>query len=389
MKRTKPLLRTLPHFLTWRAFRFRTFAAAATKHLETFTEQFEIGSRVITLETGKIARFANGAVVLAMDNTNVLSTIDFIVGRQIEVGGIYTGIVTTIKEYGAFVEFNGGQQGLLHISELSHEPVSRVSEVVSVGQKLSLICIGQDVHGNIKLSLKATLPHPGGLETNVVVEESVASVKETANIWAPVGNVSSIQEEQNSASELSLGNLELGEAKSETSQVPVILIRSAAECDEEEKSSSLNLSSKNPQVDNGVQLDLKSKSRSQNAKSCRSRDVDAPSSHSSPLPYTNVKKSKLSMHKESKSDLQRPKGDEQGPKDKVTAEDLKLGSEVTAKVSQIGAHGLVLDLGGGLRGIYRFEENNKRHFKIGDEMRVVCSSFSSKGVPVLSFVDDQ
>lgn len=52
--------------------------------------------------------------------------IDFIVGRQIEVGGIYTGIVTTIKEYGAFVEFNGGQQGLLHISELSHEPVCMV-----------------------------------------------------------------------------------------------------------------------------------------------------------------------------------------------------------------------------------------------------------------------
>ncbi|XP_028231115.1 polyribonucleotide nucleotidyltransferase 2, mitochondrial-like [Glycine soja] len=75
MKRTKPLLRTLPHFLTWRAFRFRTFVAAATKHLETFTEQFEIGSRVITLETCKIARFANGAVVLAMDNTNVLSTV--------------------------------------------------------------------------------------------------------------------------------------------------------------------------------------------------------------------------------------------------------------------------------------------------------------------------
>lgn len=46
-----------------------------------------------------------------------------IVGREIEVGGIYKGIVTTVKEYGAFVEFNGGQQGLLHISELSHEPV--------------------------------------------------------------------------------------------------------------------------------------------------------------------------------------------------------------------------------------------------------------------------
>lgn len=49
--------------------------------------------------------------------------VDFIIGREIEVGGIYKGIVTSIKEYGAFVEFNGGQQGLLHVSELSHEPV--------------------------------------------------------------------------------------------------------------------------------------------------------------------------------------------------------------------------------------------------------------------------
>lgn len=49
--------------------------------------------------------------------------VDFIVGREIVVGGIYKGIVMSIKEYGAFVEFNGGQQGLLHISELSHEPV--------------------------------------------------------------------------------------------------------------------------------------------------------------------------------------------------------------------------------------------------------------------------
>lgn len=51
--------------------------------------------------------------------------IDFILGREIEIGGIYKGVVTSIKEYGAFVEFNGGQQGLLHISELSHEPVCK------------------------------------------------------------------------------------------------------------------------------------------------------------------------------------------------------------------------------------------------------------------------
>lgn len=354
-------------------------------------------------ETGARMSVGDGTLTIVAKNQSVmdkvLEKIDFIVGRQIEVGGVYTGIVTSIKEYGAFVEFNGGQQGLLHISELSHGPVSRVSEVVSVGQKLSLMCIGQDVHGNIKLSLKATSPRHGGLKTNDVLEGSIASAKETANIWTPVENVSSTQEQQNSASELCLSNLELGEAKSPASQVPVILIRSAAECDEEEKSSSSNLSSEAPCDDNGLQLDRKSKSRqSQNAtdsphksKSRRSQNADSPSSHSGPLPYTNVKKTKLSAQKKSKSNLQRPEGDGQQTEDKssVTAEDLKLGTKITAKVYQIRAHGLVLDLGGGLRGMYRFEENNKKDFKVGDKMQVVCSSFSSKGIPVLSSEDDK
>lgn len=93
--RTNPLISSLPYILTWRGFGFRTICSgrlsfapstsstpaeseipvAGTKILETFTEEFEIGSRKITFETGKIARFANGAVVIAMDETKVLSTV--------------------------------------------------------------------------------------------------------------------------------------------------------------------------------------------------------------------------------------------------------------------------------------------------------------------------
>lgn len=92
--RANPLLNNLPHFLTWRALGFRTICSgrmgfssqsqrqldpespvAGTKVLETFKEEFEIGDRLITLESGKIARFANGAVVLGMEETKVLSTV--------------------------------------------------------------------------------------------------------------------------------------------------------------------------------------------------------------------------------------------------------------------------------------------------------------------------
>ena len=53
--------------------------------------------------------------------------IDFSTGSEAEVGGVYKGIVTSIKDYGAYVEFNGGQQGLLHISELAHDRVSETT----------------------------------------------------------------------------------------------------------------------------------------------------------------------------------------------------------------------------------------------------------------------
>jgi polyribonucleotide nucleotidyltransferase len=57
--------------------------------------------------------------------------IDFLVGRQIEVGKVYKGVVSSVKEYGAFIELNGGQHGLLHISELSHDPVIDSTEMNS------------------------------------------------------------------------------------------------------------------------------------------------------------------------------------------------------------------------------------------------------------------
>lgn len=94
MNRVNPLLANLPHFLTWRPLGFRTICmgrlgfatqsqldpdpptpVAGTKVLDIAKEEFEIGSRLITLETGKIARFANGAVILGMDETKVLSTV--------------------------------------------------------------------------------------------------------------------------------------------------------------------------------------------------------------------------------------------------------------------------------------------------------------------------
>ncbi|CAL5325699.1 unnamed protein product [Camellia sinensis] len=294
--------------------------------------------RKIEEETGARISVSDGTLTIVAKNHSVLEKVlekvDFIIGREIEVGGIYKGIVTSIKEYGAFVEFNGGQQGLLHISELSHELVSRVSDVVSIGQQLSLKCIGQDVRGNIKLSLKETLPQPGS-GTNNVVEQSFAFIKQAHNDWTSVGDVPTEQGNQHSAmGDVLASKHEISVENSSSFSSSSILIRSAAECDEAEKSAGLNQNSKS-----GPRDDLNDKEAV----------VKAP----------------------------------------INARNLKLGMKVTAKVHQIRARGLVLDLGGGIHAMYRFESSGRRDFEIGDELRVTCSSFSSKGIPVMSMVEDE
>lgn len=99
IRRNHHHLFSLPrNILKWRSFPFRNihsstfalshaeleFPVAGTKFLETFTEEFEIGSRNIVLETGKIARFANGAVVMGMDETKVLSAVTSAKGDSVK-----------------------------------------------------------------------------------------------------------------------------------------------------------------------------------------------------------------------------------------------------------------------------------------------------------------
>ncbi|GLJ07159.1 hypothetical protein SUGI_0060050 [Cryptomeria japonica] len=133
--------------------------------------------RNIEKETGaRIQALFDGTVTILGENQCVLEKaqekVDSIVGREIEVGGLYKGVVTSIKDYGAFVNLGGDTEGLLHISQLSHDQISRVSDVVSLGQQLTLKCIERDVRGNIKLSLKDTLQKTNSEQQNITIKES-------------------------------------------------------------------------------------------------------------------------------------------------------------------------------------------------------------------------
>ncbi len=74
-----------------------------------------------------------------------------------EMGAIYEGVVKTVVDFGAFVEFMPGRDGLVHISELDTKRVGKVQDVVSVGDEMRVKLIGFDRNGKVKLSRKALL----------------------------------------------------------------------------------------------------------------------------------------------------------------------------------------------------------------------------------------
>jgi polyribonucleotide nucleotidyltransferase len=84
---------------------------------------------------------------------------DAIVGMsaEAEIGKIYRGKVVTVKEFGAFVEFLPGKDGLVHISELANFRVKKTEDVVKVGDDISVKCLGVDEKGRVRLSRKAAM----------------------------------------------------------------------------------------------------------------------------------------------------------------------------------------------------------------------------------------
>lgn len=76
---------------------------------------------------------------------------------EVEPNKVYTGVVKTIKEFGAFVEILPGQEGMVHISELADYRVKSVDEICKVGDSITVKVIGIDDRGRIRLSRKAAM----------------------------------------------------------------------------------------------------------------------------------------------------------------------------------------------------------------------------------------
>jgi len=101
--------------------------------------------------------------VAAVDEEAMQAAIAWIksIVSEPEVGVIYTGKVVKIMDFGAFVNFMGPRDGLVHISELSPERVGKVSDVVEEGQSVKVKLIGIDDRGKVKLSMKVVNQETG------------------------------------------------------------------------------------------------------------------------------------------------------------------------------------------------------------------------------------
>ena len=114
--------------------------------------------REITEVTGaKIDIEDDGTVkVAAVDGVKGQAAIDWIrsIVAEPEVGTVYRGKVVKTVDFGAFVNFMGQRDGLVHISELKPERVNQTTDVVKEGEEVYVKCIGIDDRGKVKLSMK-------------------------------------------------------------------------------------------------------------------------------------------------------------------------------------------------------------------------------------------
>lgn len=115
----------------------------------------------ITEESGaKIDIEEDGTVyVAAADQASANKAIEAInaITAEPEIGKIYTGKVTRLMNFGAFVEFMPGREGLVHISQLAKERVEKVEDVVNVGDVIVVKLVEIDAKGRMNLSRKAAL----------------------------------------------------------------------------------------------------------------------------------------------------------------------------------------------------------------------------------------
>jgi len=115
-------------------------------------------------QTGvKIDIEQDGSVFILHDDMDMIKkAIEIVerITREVEIGETYTGTVKRIESFGAFVEIFEGTEGMVHVTELRHEHVKNVSDILKLGDRIQVKATEVDARGRVNLSAKALLEKP-------------------------------------------------------------------------------------------------------------------------------------------------------------------------------------------------------------------------------------
>lgn len=117
--------------------------------------QADTGTRVDVDDDGTVRVYAQDAASLDLARKRI----DFLTGEP-EVGRVYRGVVTGVKDFGAFVRLFSGIEGLVHVTELAQGPIRDVSQVAHEGDEMVVKVLGIDGQGKIRLSRKQAMNVP-------------------------------------------------------------------------------------------------------------------------------------------------------------------------------------------------------------------------------------
>ena len=109
----------------------------------------QTGVKIDITDDGAVSICGTDAAMMnkAVDMIKIITT-------EFEAGQIFTGKVVSIKEFGAFIEFAPGKEGMVHISKIAKERINRVEDVLTLGDVVTVKCLGKDKMGRISFSIK-------------------------------------------------------------------------------------------------------------------------------------------------------------------------------------------------------------------------------------------
>ena len=143
--------------LSAHAPRIETFTIDKSKIREVIGTGGKVIREIVATTGAKVDIDDEGVIkVSSSDTAQIEAAIKWIKGlvEEAEVGKVYDGKVVNLVDFGAFVNFMGGKDGLVHVSEIKNERVEKVSDVLSEGQEVKVKVLEIDPRGKVRLSMR-------------------------------------------------------------------------------------------------------------------------------------------------------------------------------------------------------------------------------------------